>query len=111
MLKKLAKRINKELEQAEDYCTQAMLVKSHSASTAELFATLSSEEIEHAEKLLREGHRLINEKAIKSYDKEHTDEHEEAHHEKCKHIWEWEHRIASERIAEIKYKLSMYRSM
>lgn len=111
MLKKIAKRINKELEQAEDYCTQAMLVKPHSASTSELFATLSSEEITHAEKLLREGQRLIDDKALKSYDKETKPEHEEAYHEKCKYIWEWEHRIASERIAEIKYKLSMYRSM
>lgn len=111
MLKKLAKRIEKELEQAEDYCTQAMLVKHDSASTSELFAELSSEEIVHAEKLLREGQKLIDNKAMKSYDKDATTEHDEAHYEKCKHIWEWEHRTAMSRIAEIKYKLSMFRSM
>lgn len=107
MLKKIAKRINKEIEQAADYCQQAMLVKHEASTTADLFATLSDEEIVHAKKLLREGQRLIDDKSIKSYDKEA--EHDEAYHEKCKHIWEWEYRIAMERIAEIEYKLSMYR--
>lgn len=110
MLKKLAKRINKELEQAEDYCTQALLIKHEAPTTAELFVTLSGEEITHAEKLLREGHRLIEAKSLKTYDGEHTMT-EDADHEKCKHIWDWEHRIASERIAEIKYKLSTYRNI
>lgn len=114
MLKKIAKRINKELEQAEDYCTQAMLVKHDAPSTSDLFATLSSEEVIHAEKLLREGQRILDDKSTKSYSSTKSETESEAdkeHHEKCKHIWEWETRIATERIAEIKYKLTMYRSM
>lgn len=111
MLKKIAKRINKEIEQAEDYCEQAMLIKHEAASTADLFTQLSAEEITHAKKLLREGQRLIDDKQLKSYDKDEHSEYDTAHYEKCKVIWEWEHRLATERIAEIEYKLSMYRSM
>lgn len=109
MLKKLAKRINKEIAQAEDYCTQAMLIKHDSAATADLFVALAGEELTHAEKLLREGHRLIEDKALKTYEKEAMAA--DSDHEKCKHIWEWENRIASECIAEIRYKLSLYRSV
>lgn len=111
LLKKLAKRVEKELEQAEDYCTQAMLVKHCSTSTSELFSTLSSEEITHAEKLLREGQKLLDDKAMKSYDIKEKDAEHDAEHVKHCAIWEWEQRIASERIAQIKYKLSTFRSM
>lgn len=110
MLKKIAKRIEKELAQAEDYCEQAMLIKHDASETADLFATLSSEEIVHAKKLLREGHRLIDSKTLKSYDKT-APEYDAANYEKCKNIWEWEHRLATDHIAEIEYKLTMYRSM
>ena len=110
MLKKLAKRINWEIEQAEDYCEQAMLVKHKSAQVADLFATLSSEEIVHAEKLLKEGQRLVDDNKAYSYGEEVKDENEKAWHEKCKVIWEWEHRMAMDRISEIQYKLSLYRS-
>lgn len=110
MLKKIAKRVEKEINQAEDYCTQAMLIKHDCPSTADLFTQLSAEEITHAKKLLREGQRLIDDKQLKSYDKD-VAESSDAHYEKCRVIWEWEHRIATERIADIEYKLSMYRSM
>lgn len=109
MLKKIAKRIEKELEQAADYCEQAMLVKHKSTPLSELFATLSGEEIVHAEKLLREGQRLVDEKHGDMYMIKEHDEKDVAWHEKCKAIWEWEHRLAMDRIAEIKYKLQMYR--
>lgn len=109
MLKKLAKRINKELEQARDYCEQAYLVKDKSRETSELFYTLSGEEINHAEKLIREGKRLVEEHKVMSYDKDEIVDSE--WHEKCKVIWEWERRIALEEILDIKYKLQKYKEM
>lgn len=111
MLKKLAKRITWELEQAEDYMEQAYLVKHKNSDTAELFTTLSVEEIDHAKRLLKEGQRLINNKDSSTLDKKMTDEMSERWHEKCKIIWEWETRMAMDRIAEIEYKLSRYRAM
>ena len=110
MLKKIAKRIEKEINQAQDYCQQALLIKHDASSTADLFTQLASEEITHAKKLLREGQRLIDDEQLKSYDDKNTT-YDAAHYEKCKHIWEWEQRLAVERIAEVEYKLSMYRSM
>lgn len=111
MLKKIAKRINKELEQARDYAQQAFLVKDKHQQTADLFATLAEEEIVHAEKLLREGNRLVNANKAYSYDKtpQAENEAEAAWHEKCKVIWEWESRFANEMIAECRHTLSMYR--
>ena len=94
MLKKIAKRINKELEQAYDYCYQSMLVKHEHFSVADLFVQLSKEKVMHAKKLLKEGQRLVDDK--------------NEHDEKCVAIWEWETRLATERISEIEYKLSMY---
>lgn len=32
-------------------------------------------------------------------------------HDKCKTIWEWETRLAMDKVLELKYKLSQYRSM
>lgn len=109
MLKKLAKRINKELQQAEDYCEQAFLVREKSSQTADLFVELSNDEIKHAEKLLAEGKRLIDTHRLHSYDKTAKTEDDAAWENKCKIIWEWEYRVAMDRAAEIKYKLSMYR--
>lgn len=111
MLKKLAKRIQKELDQACDYAEQAMLVKNKSSQTAELFATLSEEELVHAEKLLREGHRLVKAKEGGSYDstKAVKSTEELISEEHCKAIWEWETRLADDAIAECRFKLSMFR--
>ena len=109
MLKKLAKRIEMELKQADDYIEQAYLVKHKSSMTADLFLLLSSEEIEHAEKLLKEGQRLVNES---SSDYKYLDEtsKEDTSIDKCKVIWEWETRLAMDKVLEIKYKISTYRS-
>lgn len=109
MLKKLAKRINKELEQARDYIHQAYLVRDKSTQTAELFATLADEELIHAEKLLREGKRLVDSNKAYSYEKTTKTEAEEAWAEKCKVIWEWETRVAMEEVSECRRMLSAYR--
>lgn len=109
MLKKIAKRINKELEQARDYIHQAFIVKEKSPQTADLFCTLAEEEIEHAEKLLREGQRLTSTNNVYSYEKVQRTETENAWHEKCKIIWEWETRIVIDEVTECKKMISMYK--
>lgn len=110
MLKKIAKRIEKEIAQAEDYCHQAFIIKHNYSTTAELFVQLASEELVHAKKLLREGQKLIDDKALMPHDN-NTKETDDVYYEKCKHIWEWEYRIAMERVSELEYKLNMYRSI
>lgn len=118
MLKKLAKRIQKEINQAEDYCMQAYLVKHDEVETAQLFVELSRGEIDHAKKLLAEGVRLIKTQSIHVL----PYETKEAMHQKvamditaefndCKKIWDWEQRIAMETITEIEYKLNQFRTM
>lgn len=84
MLKKIAKRIDTELRQANDYMQQAFMVKEKNRSLGDLFAQLSEEELVHAEKLLREGKRYIDNNTIS--DKEMTDSE---WHKKCEIIWEW----------------------
>lgn len=109
MLKKIAKRINWELEQARDYMEQALLVKNENSQVADLFAMLAEEELVHAEKLLREGHRIIDAVKMTSYDRNEKTEDVNNYKEKCKIIWEWEHRLAVEQISECRYKLSKYK--
>ena len=82
-----------------------------SANTADLFMSLCDEEVEHAEKLLKEGQRLLTD--MPSDITRYLDEEakEPIVHDKCKAIWEWETRLAMERVLELKYKLSQYRNM
>ena len=112
MLKKIAKRIEMELKQAEDYAEQAFLVRHMSQNTADLFASLCGEEIEHAEKLVKEGQRLIanSEMSDTTRFSLDTESKEQPTHDKCKIIWEWETRLAMDKILSIKYKLSQYRT-
>lgn len=113
MLKKIAKRINKELEQARDYIDQAYLIKNKSPETADLFVTLSKEELDHAKRLLRRGQDIVNAEPnmASMYDKSAKTEVDQHWHEKCKAIWEWETRLAMEDYADIEYRISQYRSM
>lgn len=112
MLQKIAKRIEKEINQARDYCQQAYLIKNKHPETSTLFLTLAGEEIDHAKRLLKEGERLINLKQVLPYEHKDmvvTDTDKDA--EMCKHIWEWERRLANEAIAELTYKISMFREV
>ena len=59
MLKKLIKRIEWELKQAEDYLEQACIVKDDYPNVSELFLTLSRQEIVNAEKLMKAGDDCI----------------------------------------------------
>lgn len=94
MLKKLAKRITKEVRQAEDYIEQAFIVRTECPSIADLFIDLAKEEIRHAEKLFDAGHDY----AAKHKDATHTE------------IWKWEHRLMMDDILDAKHKISNYRS-
>lgn len=118
MLKKLAKRIQKEINQAEDYCMQAFFVKHEDESTAKLFVELAGEEIDHAKKLLDAGVRLIESQNVHvlPYEtrvnmKNNVEMDMKYEFNKSKAIWDWEQRIAMETITEIQYKLSQFRTM
>ena len=118
MLMKLAKRIQKEINQAEDYCTQAFLIKSEDEATAKLFVDLASEEIDHAKRLLEAGMRLIDAKnphvlpyEIRTNLEKNVAMDMDTHFKETKIAWRWEHRIAIDAINEITYKLSQFRTM
>lgn len=68
MLKILAKYVEAELMQAEEYCHKAMLLKKESASVSETLYTLANEELNHAKKLLREGNKIISDKSVKTFE-------------------------------------------
>lgn len=101
MLTKIAKKLREEINMAREYCHEAVLVKSKSAETADLFMTLAGEELEHAKKLLKEADRIVHDDSM---------EHD-AHVERFKNIYEWEHDFAIEEIAEINSKISLYKNM
>lgn len=118
MLKKLAKRIEKEINQAEDYCTQAFLVKHEDEKTAKLFIELCTEEIDHAKRLFADGERLINSGSphvlpyeVKMNLEKNVAMDMDAHIRECKAVWKWEQRTGMERIAEIMYRVSQFQSM
>ena len=106
MLKKLAKRIEKHVRMAEDYEEQAMLIRHDDNTVFETFISLANDEINHAEKLLKEGQRIIESKRLKMY---HEDQTHTVDYEKCKVMWDWEYRTASDRLTELRYKLSLVR--
>lgn len=109
MLKKIAKRIMKEVEQAKDYVEQGYLVKHTHRDLADLFISLAGEEIEHAERLLKAGFNAIDEKKPSLYTKDEGEKENDEHFEKCKVMWDWTYRFVNDTIVELKYKISNYK--
>lgn len=109
MLKKIAKRLHKEIMQANDYMEQAFIVKEKCISLADTFATLSEEELVHAEKLIREGRKLVDSHGVYSYNKSDKSLTDEEWQKKCEIIWDWQCRLAIEEINECRFKLSKYK--
>lgn len=105
MLKKIAKRITWEVNQAEDYVTQAYLVKLKCPDLASVFIELASEEIAHAKRLFKKGNELIENGKITELDDTMT----ETQIEIKEAIWEWEYRVMMERVAELEYKIVLFR--
>lgn len=99
-----------ELAQAEDYCNQAYVVMNDYPTIAELFCSLSLEELSHAEKLLKEGQKLIDEEKLKHLTRTEETETTDKQHD-CKVIWKWEHKNAMKRLLEIKYKVNQFKTL
>ena len=95
MLKKILKRLDWEIAQAQDYIEQAFRVKPECLSLSELFIELGKEEIVHAEKLMKEGNALV------SNMKEHDD---------FVHVWKWMCHKNVDCINDLNVKISRYRS-
>lgn len=72
---------------------------------------LSEEELVHAEKLLREGKKIIDSHSKYAYDKTEKTVSDEEWEKKCQAIWEWETRLTMESVSECRYKLSKFKSM
>ena len=111
MLKKIAKRIHKEIIQANDYMEQAFVTKDKCPSLSDNFATLSEEELVHAEKLIREGKKLVDSHNTYAYNKMDSTMSDEEWKKKCQTIWEWQSRLAIEEINECRYKLAKYKGV
>ena len=109
MLKILAKYVEAELIQAEEYCHKAMLLKRDSASVSETLYTLATEELNHAKKLLREGNKIISDKTVRTFDGDI--QVDDAYYEKCKTIWQWEHEISMDKLHRIERELESYRGV
>ena len=95
MLKKILKRLDWEIAQAQDYVEQAFKVKPDNHSLSELFLELSKEEISHAERLMKEGNTIV------SGLKEHDD---------FVHVWKWMCHKNVECINDLNVKINRYRS-
>lgn len=109
MLKILAKYVEAELMQAEEYCHKAMLLKKESVSVSETLYTLANEELNHAKKLLREGNKIISDKSVKTF--ETNVQIDDAYFEKCKIIWQWEHEMSMDKVRRIERELEAYRGV
>ena len=95
MLKKIIKRIDKELEQACDYIDQAFKVKHECLTLSELFLELAREEVNHAERLMKEGHSLANTKMAE---------------DEFLSVWKWMVTKYTEKINDLTVKMNRYRA-
>lgn len=115
MLKKLAKRINKEMNMACDYMDQAMLLKYEDREMADAFVALASERADDIERMYRLGFNHIEQKkGNDNYSRSSTRETEDAEAKKLKYdeaktIWDWEYRISNEKLQELKHKITNYK--
>lgn len=113
MLKKLAKRIDKELNLACDYVEQAMLVKHDHRELADLFMSLAAERTEDIEKMYRVGFNLIDQKDDNVYSRPQSQSERErskySQFEEAKTIWDWEYRISNEKVSDLKQKIQNYK--
>ena len=95
MLKKIIKRAEKELDQACDYLEQAFKVKHDCLTLGDLFSELAKEEINHAERLIKEGHSLAMGKLA---------------HDEFLPVWKWMVNKYTDRINDLTVKMNRYRT-
>lgn len=95
MLKKIIKRIEKELDQACDYTEQAFKVKHDCLTLGDLFLELAKEEVNHAERLMKEGHSLASTKMSE---------------DEFIPVWKWMITKYNEKINDLNVKMNRYRS-
>lgn len=97
-IKKVAMQVQEELTDSENYIRCACKYREHCPTLAELYLTLSGEELSHAERLHAEGTRMLN-----------SARSEEADYKTAETIWQWEKGKVEQRIKEIKVQHEMFR--
>ena len=98
-IKCIVEFIEEEMEDAEKYAKKAMHYKDSDKKLAETYATLSEEELRHAEMLHKEAVRLI-------------EAHRAAGHtapEGMMAVWDWEHEKQIDHKARVKTMLQLFR--
>lgn len=99
-IKTLAKYIREELGDAEKYAKQALACKAKDRQLADLYCTLSRQELGHADMEHDQAVRLIRE----------AESAGKAAPESMAAIWDWEHEQMAERKAEVLVLLDMYKN-
>ena len=98
-IKCIMRDIAEEREGAEHYAKKALQYKDSDHDLAEMYYNMSRQEMNHAENLYTQGHRLMCK--IKEHDPED--------YEKMLWAWEWEHDKTTEEMAEARMLQEMYR--
>ena len=100
IIKCLAEKIEEELHDADDYIALAMAWKDEEPETADLFYTLSVDEMGHMEKLHQEVTELIED-----YRKDHGDPPKE-----MMTLYEYLHEKHMKNATQIRIKQGMYKA-
>ena len=91
--------IAEEREGAEHYAKKALRYKDSDRELADMYHSMSKQEMGHAENLYAQGHRIMCK--VKENDPED--------YRKMLWAWEWEHDKTMEELAEVRVLQDMYR--
>lgn len=95
----LVENIREELEGAEQYAKKATQYKEQDHRIADMYATLSSQELSHVDALHTQAVRLIQEQRASGREVPAG----------MQAVWDWEHEKMVSNTAKVKMLLDMYR--
>lgn len=96
VIKELSEMIREELEDSEQYAKCAIHYKEEDNRLAEMFLTLSKQELDHANMEHDNAVRIIRDNKTEPP-------------ESMKIVWEWEHNLLIDKTARIKYMHDIFR--
>lgn len=99
-IKHIVEQIEDEYNGANEYIDDALEHKQNRKSLADLYYNLSLQELSHLDSLHNQVVALINDKKSKGVEIPKG----------MQEIYDWEHKKAMDKVAEIKVKQNMYKS-
>ena len=97
IIKKLSEMIREEMNDAEQYAKCALKYKAEDQRLANMFYTISKQEMEHANMEHEQAVRFISESNVEAP-------------EAMRAVWDWEHELLIDKTARIRALHDMYKA-